>query len=150
MYKFLLGLVGMAAFTLFAPVSSIYDGCLRGAAAVYPDVCWRNFFVPMITSGLIGLVGGLVVGAIADNVLARKPQNSDEQTKVKTIATPVPQVVGKQCHRCGSKTLPEFKFCIVCGAPLKTKCSKCGEINDGEYKFCGVCGTPLTIPQVQH
>ena len=51
----------------------------------------------------------------------------------------------EDCPSCGSRNLPEARFCGECGASLQAavSCPACGAHNPGAQKFCSVCGHAL-------
>jgi len=49
-----------------------------------------------------------------------------------------------RCPRCEADTPDGAKFCIECGASLRSHCSQCGADTLPRAKFCAECGTPLT------
>jgi class 3 adenylate cyclase/tetratricopeptide (TPR) repeat protein len=47
------------------------------------------------------------------------------------------------CHRCGSSSLDEARFCTRCGAKLVVPCPACGAENAGDKVACAHCGWPM-------
>ncbi len=47
------------------------------------------------------------------------------------------------CTRCGAANPPQARFCMACGAPLRTVCPVCGATNPAGVRFCLRCGTAL-------
>ena len=48
-----------------------------------------------------------------------------------------------ECPACHSNSLPEQKFCGVCGHGLKRECPSCGTINTSADSLCCLCGKSL-------
>ncbi len=48
-----------------------------------------------------------------------------------------------KCPNCGFESLPEMRFCGMCGARLIRTCPECGFANPLIYNFCGMCGAVL-------
>ena len=53
-----------------------------------------------------------------------------------------------RCSSCDFENAAGKKFCIRCGAALRSRCPKCGSENSPEASFCGDCGAVLvdTVP----
>ncbi|MBI3326420.1 MAG: AAA family ATPase, partial [Nitrospinae bacterium] len=49
-----------------------------------------------------------------------------------------------RCPSCGFDNPEGMKFCIECGAPLRSRCPRCEFENPPRAKFCGECGALLT------
>ncbi|MGO9603200.1 MAG: adenylate/guanylate cyclase domain-containing protein [Candidatus Binataceae bacterium] len=49
------------------------------------------------------------------------------------------------CPNCKSENPVTNKFCLECGAALRTTCSKCGVESPPQAKFCGNCGGSLEV-----
>jgi class 3 adenylate cyclase/tetratricopeptide (TPR) repeat protein len=47
------------------------------------------------------------------------------------------------CHRCGSSSPDEARFCAHCGAKLVAECPACGAENAGDSASCTRCGWPM-------
>ena len=47
------------------------------------------------------------------------------------------------CHRCGSSSSGEARFCAHCGAKLVAACPACGAENAGDSASCARCGWPM-------
>jgi class 3 adenylate cyclase/predicted ATPase len=48
-----------------------------------------------------------------------------------------------RCPSCKSENPAAAKFCVECGAALKSLCPKCGSQSPPGSKFCAECGTPI-------
>lgn len=81
LYKIALGLVGAALLWFFTPVPNprIDDICAGPSAGtpVWQQLCGQNTNA-RTTGAIIGLVGGVVLGAIADSVVGNKSQGGDQ------------------------------------------------------------------------
>jgi hypothetical protein len=51
--------------------------------------------------------------------------------------------MGMKCSKCGFDSLPEMKYCGMCGSLIARTCPNCGYTNPQLYRFCGMCGTTL-------
>jgi len=48
-----------------------------------------------------------------------------------------------RCAGCNSENPAGAKFCVECGAALKSVCPQCGSESPPGSKFCAECGTPI-------
>lgn len=60
-------------------------------------------------------------------------------------ARPVPSARVQECRICRTVNEQSARFCIECGASLKTiSCAGCGAENPASARFCAQCGGKLT------
>lgn len=61
---------------------------------------------------------------------------------------PVPAARVQECRICRTANEQSARFCIECGASLKTiTCAGCGAENPASARFCAQCGGKLTVAE---
>lgn len=60
-------------------------------------------------------------------------------------SSPSNQATGMFCSHCGVSVPAGSKFCLSCGAPMRSAayCPRCGKSVPAEAKFCPDCGAPV-------
>jgi class 3 adenylate cyclase/DNA polymerase III delta prime subunit len=53
---------------------------------------------------------------------------------------------GMECPSCRAEVPEGKRFCMECGAPMRSPCPACGSANPPNAKFCGDCGANLAAP----
>ncbi len=85
-------------------------------------------------------VGGMIGGAMGSALYnMNTPQTQVTQSN---IVTPNGE---KTCSNCGTKLIPEAKFCYQCGAKMNDVCPECHEPIMPGARFCQKCGKQLIL-----
>jgi uncharacterized RDD family membrane protein YckC len=54
------------------------------------------------------------------------------------------------CQHCNRQSLPEARFCHLCGRPIEPQCRFCNTVNPQGSNFCYSCGNRLAEEQTAH